>query len=201
MIIGPKYKICRRLGDPVFGKCQTGKFAVSAQRKQVKRSRPRSEYGTQLLEKQKVRYTYGLTERMLSNYVKESQTRSGTNPSEKLFNILESRLDNVLYRLGMASSRTFARQIVSHGHVMVNGKALNIPSHRVRKGDIITIRPQSQVNVIFKTLGERLKEFNPPRWLALDTSLFQGTVLEMPGRAEKEGSININEIIGFYSRV
>jgi len=203
MRVGPKYKICRRLGDPVFGKCQTGKFAISDQKKKMtgRRPRPRSEYGTQLLEKQKVRYTYGLTERALSNYVSKAQGRTGVSPVASLFTTLESRLDNVVFRLGFANTRAFARQLVSHGHILVNGTHLTIPSHQIRKGDVISIRTQSRVKPVFATVGEKLKEYNPPKWLALDLTQYQGTVLDTPGTDEQTGTVNLNEIIGFYSRV
>ena len=124
MIIGPKYKICKRLGGAVFEKCQTQKFTLAEARKkttksQGKRPNAMSDYKRQLLEKQKMRYTYGLSERQLSGYVAQSVEKSA-HPGDALMLRLESRLDNVVYRLGLAKTRRLARQMVSHGHILVN---------------------------------------------------------------------------------
>ena len=126
MKIGPKYKIARRLGPAVFEKTQTQKFALSearhaAGKKRDKRSKALSDFGLQLIEKQRVRFSYGITERQLSNYVEKAIETKG-NPSENLFASLESRLDNVVYRMGIAHTRRLARQMVSHGHFVVYGK-------------------------------------------------------------------------------
>ena len=124
MITGKKYKICRRLGDRVYNKCQTPAFSRSVAAKRAgpmkRRPKPKSEYGTQMLEKQKARFTYNVSEKQFSNYVEKSRETKGVNPAEFLYKSLESRLDNVVHRLGFAPSRAFARQMVSHGHITVN---------------------------------------------------------------------------------
>src|SRR3954468_519236 len=122
MKLGPKYKIARRLGAPIFEKTQTQKFALSLARKEKstkRRPKPKSEFGTQLNEKQKARFTYGISEKQFANYVKQSL--NGSEPVQKLFAKLERRLDNVIYRAGLASTRAQARQIAAHGHSTVNG--------------------------------------------------------------------------------
>jgi small subunit ribosomal protein S4 len=120
MIIGPKYKICRRLGSGVFDQCQSPKFMLSeAKKTKVAKKGPRkqvSEYGQQLGEKQKIRFSYGISEKQLGNYVEEATSSKGSVASEKLFELLETRLDNTIYRLGLASTRRLARQMASHGH-------------------------------------------------------------------------------------
>src|SRR3989344_5530143 len=132
MITGPRYKIAKRLGASVFEKAQTQKFALSADRsaKNKKRSRGRqSEYGKQMLEKQKVRVTYGLPERQFRSYVRKALAAHTVQPTERLHELLELRLDNVFWRLGLASTRRGARQMVAHGHVMVGAKKVRVPSH------------------------------------------------------------------------
>ena len=203
MITGPKYKICRRVGDKVFGKCQTTKFAISGSAKTTK-SRPKalSEYGSQLLEKQKAKYTYGVTERQFANYVKKSRALASGNPVDHLYQMLESRLDNVVQQMGIVPSRTFARQVVSHGHILVNGSRVTIPSYQVRPNDILVIRPQSANKGIFRDLIERSKDHQIPAWLTFDTSAKQGKVLAMPPLRRDSGTtLNFNSIIEFYSRV
>src|SRR5665213_1556341 len=149
MITGPRYKIAKRLGASVFEKAQTQKFALAAERVgRVRKGRPRgaSEYGKQLLEKQKVKVTYGVGERQFSRYVREA-VEAGGNPVEHLHQTLELRLDNVLYRLGLAKTRRFARQMASHGHVTMNGRRINVPSAAVKVGDRIAVREGSRKSV------------------------------------------------------
>jgi small subunit ribosomal protein S4 len=204
MQIGPKYKICRRLGSRVFGKCETTKFSISGSATaRPKRKKTMSEYGLQLIEKQKVRFTYGLKERQLSNYVKQVQEASGhDNPLSALYGKLEARLDSVVYRLGLANTRTGARQLVSHGHIMINGARVNIPSYQVKVGDVVTIRPQSERSGAFRTLAERLKEYKAPAWLQYDVEKKQGKVLAAPLWGETQQSdLNFGALMEFYSRV
>src|SRR3990167_8707281 len=147
MISKPKFKICRRLGPGVYDKCQTSKFrATSSKRGLLGARRPKapSEYGAQLIEKQKIRFSYGISERQLSNYVKKASHIRGAGTAEKLYEGLESRLDNVIYRMGLAVSRRAARQMVSHGHFIVNDKRVTIPSYELKSGDIIKIREGSK---------------------------------------------------------
>jgi small subunit ribosomal protein S4 len=204
MQIGPKYKICRRLGSRVFGKCETTKFSISGSASgPQKRKKALSEYGLQLLEKQKVRFTYGLKERQLSTYVKKAQAKSShSNPASELYQALESRLDNVVYRLGLAPTRSAARQLVSHGHIMVNGRRLNIPSYQVGVGEMVTIRPQSEQAGVFQTLAERLKVYQWPNWLQYDAEAKAGKVLAAPNWSETQQSdLNLAALMEFYSRV
>ncbi len=201
MIKKPKYKIGRRLGAGVFDKCQTPKFVASTQRKtkttNKKRPKPLSEYGQQLIEKQKIRFSYGITEKQLSNYVKESGHGKGSI-QEKLFEMLEYRLDNVIYRLGLAHSRRFSRQMVSHGHFKVNGVRVTIPSYRTKVGDVITVREGSRGSAMFANLEERMKTYNAPAWLSLDASKIEGKVTGKPKNTE--GFINLGSVFEFYSR-
>ncbi len=167
MKIGPKYKIARRLGAPIFEKTQTQKFAASKKKARISRGRPgsKTDFGRQLIEKQKARFTYGVTERQFSKYVKNIINKKVLNASDALYKTLESRLDNVAYRTGLASTRRFGRQMVSHGHILVNGVKVTVPSYSVSKGDILTIRGGSLAKVPFATLDEKLKGVETPAWI------------------------------------
>jgi small subunit ribosomal protein S4 len=205
MKVGPKYKICRRLGDNVFAQCQTQKFRIARSKKQGTKKfsrKPRTEYGTQLLEKQKVRYSYYINEKQLSNYVKKARGTKKTPPTDTLYELLESRLDNIVYRAGFIPTRSFARQIVSHGHVLVNGKRVTIPSYHVKSGDVVSIRPESRGNHIFSTLNEKLKDVIIPNWFILDKKKGEVTIKAKPS---KEGvgneSLDFSSVMEFYSRV
>jgi len=207
MKVGPKFKICRRLGSRVFTKCQTTKFSISgsaakgAGQPRARRPRPLSEYGRQLIEKQKARYTYCLKERQLASYVVKVRREARGNPTARLFQLLESRLDNVVFRLGLANSRLFARQIITHGHITLNGRRVNIPSAAVKVGDSIGIRPQSRAGGMFKNLEEKLKNYEPPAWLLWDEQVQVGKVVAEPVIGEAEVDVNFGAILEFYSRV
>ena len=212
MKIGPKYKICRRLGSRVFGKCETTKFSISGApvgqkggKGSAKRGRPKalSEYGSQLLEKQKARYAYGLKAHQFANYVKALRAHSAKNstPVTQLYQSLESRLDNVVFRLGIAKTRLAARQLVSHGHITVNGRKLNIPSYRVQVGETVAIRPGSRERGVFKNLDERLKDYREPEWLLFDLAKREGVVKALPQTGAADLDINFGAILEFYSRV
>jgi small subunit ribosomal protein S4 len=196
----PKYKIGRRLGAGVFEKCQTPKFVQSSQRKaksSSKRPKALSEFGQQLIEKQKIRFSYGITERQLSNYVKEASKSKGSI-QEHLFEILESRLDNVVYRLGLAHTRRFARQMISHGHFLVNGTRTTVPSYRTKAGDVVTPRAGSKNTSLFSNLEERLKTYKQPDWVTLAADSIEGKVVGKPKNTE--GFLNIGSVLEFYSR-
>lgn len=205
MKVGPKYKICRRVGDKVFGKCQTTKFTISGSQRSFsgkRRPKPLSEYGAQLLEKQKAKYTYGVAEKQFSNYVKKARSSTTGTPVDNLFKLLETRLDNVVYQMGIVSSRTFARQVVSHGHILVNDRKVTIPSYQVRPGDRIVIRPQSANKAIFLDLVEKNKEHRVPEWLSFDPIKKAGAVKALPPlRRDSETTLNFNSVMEFYSRV
>ena len=211
MKIGPKYKICRRLGDNVFPQCQTTKFAISGSTTNKKPggrgggkggARGKSDYGIQLIEKQKARYTYGVNERQFRNYVENARHKVKTgNPAPELYQLLELRLDNVVFRAGWATSRAFARQVVSHGHIMVNGKRVTIPSMKLSLGDVVTIRKQSLAKPIYSNLDERLKDYITPKWLLWNDSDKTLTVKALPLFGEQEANLNFTAILEFYSRV
>lgn len=202
MKFGPKYKICKRVGDRVFGKCQNPNFEMTpAGRGGKKRGgrKSRSEYGQQLTEKQKVRYTYGMAERQFANYVKRA-SKAKENPAEKLYEWLERRLDNVVYRAGLAQTRTQARQVVSHGHMEVNGRRVNIPSYIVKEGDVITLREKSKQSPLFTSVAERLEGAQLPAWLTFDPKKFEAQVKGLPKLEMAETTFNLKSVIEFYSR-
>lgn len=204
MKAGPKYKICKRLGSSVFEKCQTQKFMLSEARS-LKSSRKRrrktlSDYGRQLIEKQKVRYTYGISEKQLSNYIKEAVSKKGVIPMEKLFENLELRLDNIIYQLGLANTRGLSRQIASHGHILINGRKMTIPSHRLSKGDTIEIREGSKNKVIFTAIDERLAEHKAPGWLSFDKKKMTGVVVEKPAYESSLVAFDMGAVLEYYSR-
>ena len=205
MKTGPKYKICKRLGSEVFEKCQTQKFLLAEERHSKtrggrKRSGALSNYGRQLLEKQKVRYMYGLSERQLSRYVKESLAKKGADPAQVLMRRIESRLDNAIYRAGLASTRALARQIASHGHITVNGRKVTIPSYILSEGDNIAIREGSKEKRLFENLDERLKEHQSPAWISFDAKKMSGQVHTLPSMEMKELPFDVGTVLEYYSR-
>jgi small subunit ribosomal protein S4 len=201
MIIGPKYKICKRLGSAVFEKCQTQKFQLAMENAPRKRGGKRggSDFGAQLIEKQKARFTYGLSESQFSRYVFEAMDKGGDSAAS-LMNRLEARLDNVVYRAGFVRTRRAARQLVSHGHVMVNGKRMTIPSHRVAVGDTVSIRPESRTSPLFTTRAEQVAELTTPQWMTLEEGGMSVKVASEPIVATSELQFSAPVIIQFYSR-
>lgn len=201
MISKPKFKICRRLGPGVYDKCQTSKFrSASSSVGSLLARRPKalSEYGAQLIEKQKIRFSYGITERQLSNYVKKAILSKNISSAEKLYEELELRLDNAIYRMGLGSSRRSARQMVSHGHFIVNDKKVTIPSYELKFGDIIKVRAGSKAKKIFDNLAEKIKDYNPPAWVSFDVSIMEGKILDKPKNVES--FFDLNAVLEFYSR-
>ena len=200
MITKPKFKICRRLGPGVYDKCQTPKFSSAAKKGGTFGSRPKAmtEYGQQLIEKQKIRFSYGITERQLSNYVKKASHIKGAGTVEKFFEELELRLDNVIYRMGLTSSRRGARQMVSHGHFLVNENRVTIPSYELKLGDVVKIREGSKGSKLFENLENRLKDYNAPAWLTFDANKLEGKILEKPKNIET--FVDLNAVLEFYSR-
>ncbi len=201
MITGPKYKIARRLGPSVFDKTQTQKFAMRSSSKDPKKmKRAGSDFGMQLIEKQRARLTYGLGETQFKNLVEKIQSKKGTDINEALVQALETRLDNTVYRLGFASTRQAARQMVNHGHIDVNGKRNTIPSFHVSIGDIITIRENSKKKGLFKDLEAKQKELRIPSWLALNTEKKEAKVQGLPKIPANEISFDVSQIFQYYSR-
>ncbi|OGI67484.1 30S ribosomal protein S4 [Candidatus Nomurabacteria bacterium RIFCSPHIGHO2_01_FULL_41_91] len=200
MISKPKFKICRRLGPGVYDKCQTAKFSSSSKGSLSGGRRPKAptEYGAQLIEKQKIRFSYGISERQLSNYVKKASHIKGAGTAEKLYESLESRLDNVIYRMGLGSSRRATRQMVSHGHFIVNNHRVTIPSFEIKTGDIVKIREGSKSKKIFENLTDRLKDYSAPVWVAFDPNNMEGKILAKPKKIET--FLDLNAVLEFYSR-
>jgi small subunit ribosomal protein S4 len=202
MIIGPKYKICKRLGASVFEKCQTQKFQLAeARNPRVSRGkRTGGDFGAQLLEKQKARFTYGLSESQFARYVKEAIEKRGKDSILGLTHRLESRLDNTVFRAGFVKTRRAARQLVSHGHVMVNGRRMTIPSHSVSLNDTISIRPESRKSPLFMSRAEAAKEIKTPQWLEVSEDGFEAKVAHNPQVGEGEAPFDVGVVIQFYSR-
>jgi small subunit ribosomal protein S4 len=201
MKIGPKYKIARRLGAAVFEKTQTQKYAMRAARKDKTSPimRSKSEYGQGLLEKQKARMSYGVTSNQFTKYVKNALAKKGDSGSH-LVNHLESRLDNAVLRGGLAPTRRAARQMVSHGHINVNGSRVNIPSYSVNVGDKIGIRARSAGKPLFAKLEESWKQVKLPSWLKLDFEKKELVVDGVPTADRSELLFDVGTVLEFYSR-
>lgn len=201
MKLGPKYKIARRVGAPIFEKTQTQKYALRAERKgKIKFKKPQSEFGFQLNEKQKTRFIYGLSERQFSNYVKEAISKKTTHVTQRIFENLESRLDNVVYRIGLAPTRQAARQMVSHGHILVNGKKSTIPSTRVSTGDVVTIREGSKNTGLFSSVDDKVKSASIPSWIDMNLETKTAKVQGKPQLVQSENMFDLNAVVEFYSR-
>ena len=203
MKTGPRYKIAKRLGASVFEKAQTQKFAISAERsaKNKRRGRGRqSEYGKQMLEKQKVRVTYGLQERQFSNYVHKALDAHSTKPTDHLHELLELRLDNVIWRLGLVSTRRAARQMVAHGHVQVAGRKTRVPSYALSVGDRISVREGSKEHGSFVGFSERFTERKLPSWLSWNPKTMEGSVVERPTTASADVAGDLAAVLSFYTR-
>jgi small subunit ribosomal protein S4 len=199
MISKPKFKICRRLGPGVYDKCQTAKFSAAATGgPMMKRPKALTEYGTQLIEKQKIKFSYGITSKQLSNYVKKATAVKGAGTADKFFEELESRLDNAVYRMGLAPSRRGARQMVSHGHFVVSDHKVTIPSYALKPGDVIKVREGSKGSKLFAELETRLKDYKSPSWITFDISKMEGKVLDKPKSTET--FLDLNAVLEFYSR-
>lgn len=203
MITPPRYKTAKRLGATVFEKAQTQKFAISAERtaKNKKRGRGRqSEYGKQMLEKQKVRVTYGITERQFRNYVRKALEVHSGAPKDRLHELLEMRLDNVVWRLGLASTRRGARQMVAHGHVMVGGKKMRVPSHMLSAGDTLSVREGSKEHGVLVGFAARFAERPLPSWLSWNPTKMEGSVVARPTAASADPAGDLVAVLSFYTR-
>jgi len=192
-----KYKICRRLGSAIFEKCQSQKFLRSLGETKKKSRFNVSTYGLQLLEKQKTQFSYGIRESQLAKYVKEV-LKGGGQPAQKLYQKLETRLDNVIYRLGLAGTRRMARQLVSHGHFLVNGKKTRVPSYSLKVGDKIEVREGSRQASFFTNLDKKLKDYHLPDWLEFDINNLSGIIRSLPQVGQD--NIDLNAVLEFYSR-
>jgi small subunit ribosomal protein S4 len=203
MKIGPKFKIAKRLGASIFEKTQTQKFelsvARSANQRRGRRPGQMSDYKRQLLEKQKLRFTYGISEKQLRRYVDEAVEKSH-QPVAIIMDRLESRLDNVIYRMGLAKTRRLARQIASHGHICVNGKKMTIPSHRVKVGDVISIREGSRQTGLFVDLSEKHEPAGVPAWVTFDVKKMEGTMKAAPVYDPISSLFDPEQVMEYYSR-
>jgi small subunit ribosomal protein S4 len=181
-------------------KCPLEKRNTPPGGRPVPRGRSRvSERGLQLREKQKLRFSYGVLERQFRRFFVEAK-RSPSATGENLLILLERRLDNVIYRLGFADSRAQARQIVRHGHIMVNGRKADIPSLLVKSGDVVKWREASTKTEYYKRVAEEIEEKFIPNWLSLDKESMTGRVLNLPGKDDIEAGFNVKAIVEYYSR-
>jgi small subunit ribosomal protein S4 len=197
--IGPKTKIARKFREPIFGpdKAFEKKNYPPGQHGNSRRRRKQSEYGVQLMEKQKAKYTYGILERQFKNIFKRASRKKGIT-GEILLQLIEARLDNVVFRLGIAPSRPAARQLVGHRHILVNGEIVNIPSYSVKPGDIVSVREKSKsLEAITDSLASRSNAFS---WLEWDENLMAGKFLNYPERAEIPENIKEQLIVELYSK-
>ena len=202
MKIGPKFKIAKRLGAPIFEKTQTQKFQLSEARGGQRRGRrpgQMSDYKRQLIEKQKMRFTYGVSEKQFRKYVDEAMSKSH-QPIAMLVARLESRLDNVAYRLGLAKTRQAARQMASHGHLVVNGKKMTVPSHKVRVGDVVSVREGSKNSGLFEGLTDKHEAAGVPAWLSFDVKKMEGKMTAEPTYEPSETLFDPQQVLEYYSR-
>ncbi len=198
--IGPKHKLCRKFQEKL---CDSDKCAIlkrktapgvhgaTAQRNKL------SGYGKQLREKQKVKFIYGILERQFSNYVAEASKKTG-DTGKFLISYLESRLDNFVYRMGLAKTRPAARQLVGHGHILVNGKKVDIASYRVKIGEVVSLSERARKDKSFEQISERMAKVEAPGWLTIDAKAVSAKILNTP--TVENPNFNAKSIIEFYSR-
>ena len=202
--LGPKLKLSRREGTDLFlksgvrpleSKCR----AESAPGQHGARRGRLSDYGVQLREKQKVRRIYGVLEKQFSNYYKAAARIKG-NTGENLLTLLESRLDNVVYRMGFGSTRAESRQLVAHNSILVNGQKVNIPSFRVQEGDMVGLREKSKAQLRVQTALQLASQRGEVEWVSVDTNKMEGTFTRNPDRSDLPSEINENLIVELYSK-
>ncbi|MDD3637320.1 MAG: 30S ribosomal protein S4 [Bacteroidales bacterium] len=197
--IGPKSKIARKFGEPIFGadKAFEKKNYPPGQHGSSKRRKKQSEYGIQLQEKQKAKYTYGILEKQFRNLFEKASNKSGVT-GEILLQLIESRLDNTVYRLGIAPTRSAARQLVGHRHITVNGQVVNIPSMLLKEGDIIAVREKSKsLETITYSLEGRVNRYP---WLEWDAEKMAGKFMSYPSREDIPETIKEQLIVELYSK-
>jgi small subunit ribosomal protein S4 len=202
----PVCRICRREGLKLFlkgSRCYTRKCAFERRSTppgmNTMRRRKVSEYGLQLREKQKVRKSYSVLERQFRNYFEKAEKRKGMT-GENLLRMLEMRLDNVVFRMGLARSRAEARQLVGHGHFTVNGRPTNIPSFAMKIGDRVEVRESRRGREIFKTAADTMRAAQVPEWVSADPTKLSGTVLSEPAREQMPQEFNEQLVVEYYSR-
>ncbi len=196
---GPKSRIARRFGEPIFGPDKVlSKRNYPAGQHGNNRRRKTSEYGLMLAEKQKAKYTYGVLERQFHNLFDKAASKSGVT-GEVLLQLLESRLDNIVYRLGIAPTRAAARQLVSHRHITVDGEVVNIPSYTVKAGQIVAVREKAKS---LEVIAASLAGFNHSKypWIEWDENIMGGKYLHMPEREDIPENIKEQKIVELYSK-
>jgi small subunit ribosomal protein S4 len=197
---GPKSKIARRFREPIFGpdKALDRKNYPPGMHGASKRRGKQSEYSTQLMEKQKVKYTYGVLERQFENLFHRASAKEGIT-GENLLKLLEARLDNAVFRLGIAPTRSAARQLVGHQHITVNGEVVNIASYSLKAGDVIAVREKSKSieAIVHSVAGRRINKYS---WLEWDAANLTGKFLTYPNRDEIPENIKENLIVELYSK-
>ena len=192
----PVLKRCRQLGiDPVVLGYSSKKESI----RQPKRRRKESEYAMQLREKQKAKFIYGVLKKQFRGYFKRAKSMEGQT-GENLMTILETRLDNVVFRLGFARTRKEARQMVTHGHICVNGRRVDIPSFRVRPGELVSVAPKAKELLVVKSALVSNERVQVPAWLEIDIEKLQGSVLSLPTRDQIDLDINEQLIVELYSK-
>jgi len=196
---GPKNRICRIFGEPILGSGKSLKKTTNppGQHGATRKRKTASEYSTQLKEKQKAKYTYGVLEKQFRNtYFEASRLKGATG--ENLIKLLESRLDNTVYRMGIAPTRPAARQLVSHKHVMVNGEVVNIPSYSLKPGDVVELKPKSKANTT--VTGMVRSKGNKINWLDWNETEYRGTYITHPERESVPENIKEQLIVELYSK-
>jgi small subunit ribosomal protein S4 len=196
---GPKTKIARKFGEPIFGddKSFEKRNYPPGQHGSSKRRGKKSEYAIQLMEKQKAKFTYGILERQFRNLFEKASRSKGVT-GEALLQLCESRLDNVVYRFGLSPTRSGARQLVSHRHITVNGSIVNIPSYQVKVGDVVGVREKSKsLNIILEAKG---KDASAYEWLSWNKEQLQGTFVGVPERLQIPENIKEQLIVELYSK-
>lgn len=207
---GPVCKLCRREGEKLFlkgSRCMTPKCAIErrsyppgqhGREKQFRRGRA-SDYLLQLREKQKARRIYGVLERQFRNYFKKATQQPGLT-GHNLLRFLETRLDNVVYRMGLADSRNQARQLVNHGHIMLNDRRTDIASAAVVPGDSVSVRPESLRNTYFKDRRQLVDDRQVPRWISLNPEAMSASIMQLPEREDIDVTLQEQLIVEYYSR-
>ena len=201
--IGPKAKIARKFGENIFGNAKISKILERknyspGQHGQSRRRRP-SNYGLQLKEKQKIKYMYGLLERQFRNFFQKADKMSGET-GLNLLQILECRLDNVIYRLGFSPTRAAARQMVNHKHFLVNGKSVNIPSYLVKENDQIGVRSKSRKLAVIHDSVKQVRGDLDSGWLSLDKASLSGMVTKLPEKEDFDATLKVQMVVELYSK-
>ena len=196
---GPTTKIARKFGEPIYGpdKFFEKRNYPPGQHGLAKKRKKSSEYGTQLKEKQKVKYTYGLLERQFSNLYEKARKMKGRTTGENLIVLLESRLDNLVYRMGIAPSRAAARQLVTHCHIVLNGEVCNIPSTIIKPGEVVGVRERSKSLEVIQNAVPEVSKYS---WIEWNSAELSGKYLNEPERTEIPETINEQLIVELYSK-